>query len=51
MNKTDLTTAGDKFEEQLIAIGDAVGLAGAAATGVCPAFGDVVIFDQTQAAV
>jgi hypothetical protein len=49
--KTDLTTAGETFEAQLVAIGEAVGLAGAAATGVCPAFGDVVIFDQTQAAI
>jgi hypothetical protein len=49
--KTDLTSAGEKFQGQLVAIGDAVVLAGAAATGVCPAFGDVVIFDQTQATI
>ena len=49
--KSDLTSAGAKFQDQLVAIGDAVVLAGAAATGVCPAFGDVVIFDQTQAAI
>lgn len=48
---TDLTTAGALFNDQLVAMGQAVGLAGAAATGVCPAFGDVVIFDQTQAAL
>jgi hypothetical protein len=51
MGKSDLKTATDKFEDQLVAIGEAVGLAGAAATGVCPAFGEVVIFDQTQAAL
>jgi hypothetical protein len=51
MGKSDLKTARDKFEDQLVAIGEAVGLAGAAATGVCPAFGEVVIFDQTQAAL
>ncbi len=47
--KTDISTAGDKFEGQLTEMGNAVLLAGAAATGVCPAFGDVVTFDQTQA--
>jgi hypothetical protein len=46
---TDLTRAGQKFNDQLVAMGEAVILSGAAATGVCPAFGDVVIFDQTQA--
>jgi hypothetical protein len=51
MGKSDLKTARDKFEDQLVAIGEAVGLAGAAATGACPAFGEVVIFDQTQAAL
>lgn len=49
--KTDLNAAGEKFNEQLVAIGEAVGLAGAAATGACPAFGEVVILDQTQAAM
>lgn len=48
---SDLMAASAKFEDQLIAMGEAVGLAGAAATGVCPAFGDVVHFDQMQAAV
>jgi hypothetical protein len=51
VGKSDISTAGQKFEAELIAMGEAVGLAGAAATGVCPAFGDVVIFDQTQAAL
>jgi hypothetical protein len=51
VSKSDITTASDKFEAELIAMGEAVVLAGAAATGVCPAFGDVVIFDQTQAAL
>ena len=49
--KTSLTEAGEKFNDQLVAMGEAVVLSGAAATGVCPAFGDVVIFDQTQAAM
>jgi hypothetical protein len=49
--KSDLTTAGAKFEDQLTALGEAVVLSGAAATGVCTAFGEVVIFDQTQAAL
>lgn len=49
--KSDLNTAGEKFNDQLVAMGEAVGLAGAAATGVCPAFGEVVILDQTQAAM
>jgi hypothetical protein len=51
VGKSDLTTAGAKFEDQLTALGEAVILSGAAATGVCTAFGDVVIFDQTQAAL
>lgn len=50
-SKSDLSTAGMMFNDQLTALGDAVALAGAAATGVCPAFGDVVIFDQTQASL
>ena len=49
--RTSLDEAGNTFNDELIAMGEAVGLAGAAATGVCPAFGDVVIFDQTQAAM
>lgn len=49
--KSDLTSAGAKFEARLTAVGEAVILSGAAATGVCPAFGEVVIFDQTQAAL
>ncbi len=40
--RSDLLAAGAMFEDQLVAIGNAVALAGAAATGVCPAFGDVV---------
>lgn len=51
VSKTDLDTAQNKFENELVGIGQAVALAGAAATGVCPAFGDVVLFDQTQAAL
>ncbi len=50
MSTSDLTTAGDMFGDQLGAMGEAVGLAGTAATGVCPAFADVVEFDKTQAA-
>ncbi len=49
--KSDLSTAGAKYQDQLVAMGEAIDLAGAAATGVCPAFGDVVILDQTQAAM
>ncbi len=50
MSTSDLTTAGDKFGDQLGAMGEAVDLAGAAAAGVCPGFADVVEFDKTQAA-
>jgi len=49
--QTSLNEAGNAFNDELIAMGEAVALSGAAATGVCPAFGDVVIFDQTQAAM
>ena len=48
---SDLTTAGAMFEDELVAMGEAVALTGAAATGVCPAFADVVLLDQTQAAM
>lgn len=49
--KTDLSTAGQKFNDQLVAIGEAVDAAGDAATGVCPAFADVVTLDKTQASL
>lgn len=50
VGKSDMTTAGEKFNDQLVAVGDAITLAGSGATSVCPAFGDVVTLDQTQAA-
>lgn len=46
---SDLSSAGEKFNDQLVAVSDAVDAAGAAATGVCPAFAEVVTLDQTQA--
>ena len=49
--KSDLSTAGAKYQDQLVAMGEAVDLASAAATGVCPAFADVVVLDQTQATI
>lgn len=51
MSTSDLTAAGDKFGDQLGAMGEAVGLAGTAATSVCPAFAEVVEFDKTQATI
>jgi hypothetical protein len=45
---SDLMTAGQKYGEQLGAIGAAVNDYGMAAIVVCPAFADVVKIDQTQ---
>ncbi|MCA9860623.1 MAG: hypothetical protein KC438_12920 [Thermomicrobiales bacterium] len=48
---TGLNAAGDTFNDQLVAVGEAVGAAGQAATSVCPAFAEVIELDQTQAAL
>lgn len=49
--KSGLVAAGATFNDQLVSMGDAIGLAGAAAVEVCPAFADVVTLDQTDAAM
>lgn len=45
---SDLTTAGQKYGEQLGVIAAAVNDYGVAAVAICPAFSDVVTIDQTQ---
>jgi hypothetical protein len=45
---TDLNTAGTKYTDQLTALAAAIQTYSTAATAICPAFADVVTFDQTQ---
>jgi hypothetical protein len=49
--KSGLSNAGTVYQDQLVAIGEAIGTAGEGATSVCPAFADVVELDQTQTAL
>lgn len=51
VGRTSLTEASETFNDQLVAMGEGVRLAGEAATAACPAFAEVVEFDQTQAAL
>lgn len=50
-SKTDLSTAGNKYNAQLQAIGVAIESYSVAATALCPGFASVVTLDKTQASM
>lgn len=50
-SQSDLSTAGNKYNDPLTAVSEAIATYAASAVAVCPAFADVVSLDQTQAAL